>query len=69
MFGAEGIIFFQSSLAQRLRIAPATARTRLQVECFQIRFTEAFMGLDDSRLRVAFSPLPGGRPLTFAVAL
>jgi membrane-associated phospholipid phosphatase len=32
-------------------------------------FTQAFMGRDDSRLRIAFSPLPGGGQLTFAVTL
>lgn len=32
-------------------------------------FADTFMGLDDDRLRVAFSPLPGGGQLTFAVAL
>ncbi|MDE2263800.1 MAG: phosphatase PAP2 family protein [Gammaproteobacteria bacterium] len=32
-------------------------------------FTDAFMGLDGSRDRFGFSPLPGGGALTFAVAL
>ena len=32
-------------------------------------FTDAFMGLDDSRLRVGLSLLPGGGELTFAAAL
>jgi PAP2 superfamily len=32
-------------------------------------FTDTFMGLDDTRLRVGFAPLPGGGVLTFAVAL
>lgn len=32
-------------------------------------FTDTFMGLDQSRLRVAFAPLPGGGALTFAAAL
>ncbi|MGH8291150.1 MAG: phosphatase PAP2 family protein [Steroidobacteraceae bacterium] len=32
-------------------------------------FTDTFMGLDDSRERIGFSPLPGGGELTFAVAL
>ena len=32
-------------------------------------FTDAFMGLDDGRLRVAFAPLPGGGVLTFDVSL
>lgn len=32
-------------------------------------FTHAFMGLDDPRRRIAFSPLPGGGLLTFSVRL
>lgn len=32
-------------------------------------FTDSFMGLDESRERIGFSPLPGGGVLTFAVAL
>jgi membrane-associated phospholipid phosphatase len=32
-------------------------------------FTDSFMGLDASRERFGFSPLPGGGALTFAVAL
>lgn len=32
-------------------------------------FTDAFIGLDASRERLAFSPLPGGGALTFSVAL
>lgn len=32
-------------------------------------FTDSFMGLDATRERFAFSPLPGGGAITFAVAL
>lgn len=31
-------------------------------------FTSTFMGLDGTRERFGFSPLPGGGELTFAVA-
>lgn len=36
---------------------------------FGVFFTDTFMGLDASRARFTFSPLPGGGALTFAIAL